>query len=71
MINDIRELLHREPFTPFRITLTSGQGFDVTNPDLMATGQTQLTLYYPRSDRWAILRLNQIASIEMIAAAAA
>lgn len=27
---DIAEVLHREPFEPFRIVTSSGQGYDVT-----------------------------------------
>jgi len=70
MRDEIRDMLHREPFVPFRIMLTSGQGFDIQNPDLVALGQTQITVYHPRSDRYAILRLNQVASLELLEPAA-
>jgi hypothetical protein len=66
MRNEIIEHLHREPFIPFRLVLTSGLGYDVTNPDLIALGESVLHLLFPRSDRYAILRLNQLASIESI-----
>ena len=62
MPNDLKELLARDPFTPFRIVLTSGSSYDVSSPFQVAVGQTQLNYYPPKSDRWAILRLNQIAS---------
>ncbi|HTW93678.1 MAG TPA: hypothetical protein VMD30_02720 [Tepidisphaeraceae bacterium] len=65
----IVEHLHREPFVPIRIVLTSGQGYEVSNPDLAALGETMMHLYQPRSDRSATLRLNQIASIEVLAPA--
>jgi hypothetical protein len=64
-IDAIRELIHREPFVPFRIVMTSGKEYDVTNPDLVAFGESQLTLYEARSDRYSILRLNQITSIDV------
>jgi hypothetical protein len=65
----ILEYLHREPFVAFRIVRTSGQGYDVVNPDLAALGETMMHLYQPRSDRSATLRLNQVASIEVLATA--
>ena len=70
MLDTLREMLHQEPFQPFRIVLTSGGGYEVVNPDLVALGQTQLTLYFPRSDRYAVLRLNQIAALESLDKAA-
>jgi hypothetical protein len=64
MVELLRELLHREPFSPFRIMLTCGEGFDVSNPDLVAMGQTVIYVLAPKSDKFAILRLNQIASLQ-------
>ncbi len=63
MHESIIEMLNKDPFVPFRIVLTSGEGFDISNPTLVALGKSQLTLYPPRSDRWAMLRLNQVASL--------
>jgi hypothetical protein len=66
MREEILDHLNREPFVPFRIVLTSGQGFDITNPNLVAVGETIMHVMYPRSDRYAILRQNQIASLELL-----
>jgi hypothetical protein len=66
MHEEILEHLRRDPFVPFRIVLTSGQGFDVINPGLVALGETTIHVMYPRSDRYAILRQNQIASFEIL-----
>ena len=63
MLESIIEMLNKDPFVPFRIVLTSGEGFEISNPNLVALGKTQLTIYQPRSDRWAMLRLNQVASL--------
>jgi hypothetical protein len=70
MLQTIRDLLHAEPFAPFRIVLTSGKEYDVSNPDLVALGESQITLYAPKSDRWSVLRLNQIASVDVLSQAA-
>ena len=64
MVNKLKELLDREPFAAFRIVLTSGSTYEVTSPYQIAIGQTQLHYYFPRSDRKAVLRMNQIASYE-------
>jgi hypothetical protein len=66
MREEILDHLNRDPFVGFRIMLTSGQSFDVTNPNLVAMGENVLHVMYPRSDRYAILRLNQIASLEIL-----
>jgi hypothetical protein len=70
MLETIRGLLARDPFTPFRIVLTSGKEYDVSDPSLVALGQSQINLYAPKSDHWSVLRLNQIASIDVPSQAA-
>ncbi|MEX2215806.1 MAG: hypothetical protein WD768_16970 [Phycisphaeraceae bacterium] len=69
MLQSLEELLNKIPFEPFRIVLTSGSMIEVTDPHLVAMGQSQITVYYPRSDRWAMLRVNQIAAFEALEAA--
>ena len=70
MKETIIELLDHEPFHPFRVVLTSGEGYDILNPHLLARGQAQMNVYQPGSDRFAILRLNQVASVEVTPQAA-
>jgi hypothetical protein len=65
MREHLRELLHREPFQPFKIVLASGEGFEISNPDLVALGESLMHIFFPKSDRYATLRLNQISSTEM------
>lgn len=64
MLEDLKELLKSEPFVPFRIVVTSGSGYEVTSPYQIAIGQTQLDYYFPKSDRKAVLRQNQIVAFE-------
>jgi len=70
MIESIIELLDREPFVPFQIVLASGESYPITDPHLVALGKSQLNVYAPKSDRWSILRLSQIASVDVIPSAA-
>jgi len=69
MLEDLKVLMRAEPFVPFRIILTSGSQYDVTSPYQIALGQTQLDYYFPKSDRKAVLRQNQLASFETLDAA--
>ena len=70
MLEALRENLDRDPFVPFRIILTNGDQYDVLNPHMVAIGESLAFYCYPRSDRTAWLRLNQIAAFEARAEAA-
>jgi hypothetical protein len=64
VLDTIRDLKNREPFVPFRITMTSGDGYLIESADLLALGKSQVIYCLPKSDRVAHLRLNQIATVE-------
>lgn len=49
---------------PFHINMTSGERFDVTDPELVAVGQSQFNVLQPGSDRFLLLRFDQIVAIE-------
>ena len=66
MVEQIKELLDHDPFQPFRIFLTSGQHYDISDPHLIAVAQSQIIYCFPSSDKIAYLRLNQIASCETL-----
>ena len=66
MLETIQTLKHREPFVRFQIVMTSGDRFLIENPDLLAIGKSEMAYYFPRSDRIAFLRLNQIAAVEQL-----
>jgi hypothetical protein len=69
MLVEIKELLDRDPFVPFRIVLTSGQAYEIRDPHLAALGKSVIHVMHPRSDRYDILRQNQVAAIEVLEAA--
>jgi len=66
MLETLKTLKHGEPFARFEIVMTSGDRFLIENPDLLAFGKSELAYYFPKSDRVAFLRLNQIATIEQL-----
>jgi len=64
LLDAIRELRMREPFEPFRLVTTSGDKYLVESPDNLAIGQSQLFYYFPSSDRFVFIRLNQLVAVE-------
>jgi len=66
MRDDLPELLTADPFAPFRIFLASGNTYDIRYKHLVALGKTQLTIYPPKSDKWAMVRLNHIVAIQSV-----
>ena len=69
MKEQLLELLDREPFTLFHIVMTSGHEHEVANTHLVAVGESQINVYTPKSDRYVILRSNQIAAFHVAQAA--
>ena len=66
MRDEILEWLDRDPFIPFRITLMSGQGYDVRFPDLINVGRDLVRIVHPKSDFESVLRLVAVASLDII-----
>jgi len=73
-IDTLKDYLRRRPFTPFRVTLSSGQSFDVRHPDAAILLKNGLAVAYGEShddlpDRLAHLSLLHITSVESLQAA--
>lgn len=66
MLETILMLKHREPFVQFQILMNSGDRYLIENPDLLAIGKSELAYYFPKSNRVAFLRSNQIAAVEQL-----
>ena len=41
---ELNEEVHRRPFRPFRIVLTTGEAYDVHHPDLIMVGNLSLVI---------------------------
>lgn len=63
---NIRNLLRRDPFVPFRLILTSGGHYDVVNPELAVVLKSEVFIAFPDGERWAHVPLLHIASLETI-----
>jgi hypothetical protein len=64
----IRELLNRRPFTPFQMTLSSGQTIEVRHPEFVILTRNGMVVAYPDSDRISICAFLHIAGVETQAA---
>jgi len=68
MIDSLKDLVRRPDFRPVRIFTAGGQRYDITRPDNLAFGKSELFYYFPRSDRSVHIPYRSIASVEEIAA---
>jgi len=64
--NKICELLDREPFAPFRLVLSSGKNYDVLNPQTTVLLKSEIFIAFPDGERWALVPLLHITSVERI-----
>lgn len=64
--DDLRNLLTREPFVPFRVRLTSGDHYDVRDPLAAALMKSRLFIALPRSDRSVYVPYLHIAALETL-----
>ena len=64
--DEIRELLNREPFEPFRFHLTRGVTYDIEDPNSVALGEQRVFIAVPATDRFVFFPYFQITAIESI-----
>lgn len=62
-VRSIQELLEKEPFESFRVRMSDGNFYEVTNPSLVVPMATKLFIALPE-DRWKFLSYANITSIE-------
>jgi hypothetical protein len=60
----VRERLDREPFEPFRVRLSSGDSYVVTDPHTVALMKSEIFIAFPNSDRWVSVPWLHVAAIE-------
>jgi hypothetical protein len=65
--DDLRDLLTRDPFEPFRVRHTSGDHYDIRDPLTVALMKSRLFIALPRSDQSAYVPYLHIAALETLA----
>lgn len=71
---DLRSLVKRRPFKPFRITMATSETFDVVHPELLIVGRSIAALGLangnaaeePIADKIIWLDLNQIVHVQPV-----
>ena len=65
---DVREFLRRQPFRPFRLTLTDGRTYDVMHPDLAMVGRSwvQVGLARPGDPENIAERLISVSLLDIM-----
>ena len=66
IVDGIRELKAQDPFAPFEIVVASGDRFRIDIADNLVEMKTEFFYAYPGSDRFALIRINQIVAVERL-----
>jgi hypothetical protein len=61
----LADLLHRRPFEPFALRMSTGERYEVRHPEMALLLKTKLILAHPDSDRTTICSLLHISEIEV------
>jgi hypothetical protein len=64
--DDLKDLLTRDPFQPFRVRLTSGDHYDIRAPFCAAMLKSRLFIALPNSDRSVVVPYLHIAALETL-----
>ncbi len=67
MIRDnIRELLDRDPFVPFRLVLSSGRHYDVVDPQMTVLLKSEIFIAFPDGERSSLIPLLHATSVDTL-----
>ena len=69
IIETLRDFLRADPFVPFQITATNGKHYDVRDPLSVAVNRSQIFYCFPKSERIAHIRIQEVVSLETLQAA--
>jgi hypothetical protein len=62
--DNIRELLDRDLFTPFRLVLSSGRHYDVLNPQMTVLLKSEIFIAFPDGERSSLVPLLHVTAVE-------
>lgn len=75
-VDDVKIFLRKQPFRPFRMTLTNGTSYEVHHPEMAMVGLSTVTVGLPHPkepddvyDRLITISLSHIMQIESLATA--
>jgi hypothetical protein len=65
----VLEFVRRQPFEPFRITMSNGERHDIHLPECVIVMKSKVIVGYPEEDRTVHCSLIHINAIESLQAA--
>lgn len=66
---DLRALLEKDTFEPFRIRVSSGDSYDIRDPSSVALLKNRAFIAFPDGERWTFCPYLHIAAVESLSAA--
>lgn len=63
---NIRELLDRDPFRPFRVVLSSDRQYDVVDPQMTVLLKSEIFIAFPDGPRSSLIPLLHVTSVETL-----
>jgi hypothetical protein len=66
ILDTLKEMLKAEPFVPFQITAANGRHYDVHDPLGVAVNRSHVFYCFPRSERVAHIRIQELVSLETL-----
>jgi hypothetical protein len=63
---ELRDLLQRNPFEPFRVRVSSGDHYDIVEPFSAVLTKSRLFIAIPNSDRVVYVPYLHIAAVETL-----
>ena len=64
--NELRELLNHEPFEPFRIRLSSGDAYEVRDPNSVAVGKNRAFIFFTDHEGWTFFSYLHVTAVESV-----
>ena len=67
-VRKLVEYLSAEPFQPFRVTMASGQTYDIRHPEMITVGRNSARVFaaseLPEAEKWHDLSLLLMEAVE-------
>jgi hypothetical protein len=72
---ELRDALRHQPFEPFRLVMTDGEGYDIRHADLLLIGERTATVgltgepgktFYERTVKVDLLHIIRLEPLEML-----
>lgn len=64
---NIRGHLKREPFGPFRLVLSSGDRYDIVNPELVVPMKSEIFVALPDGEHFVLVPYLRVSAVQTVA----